>query len=162
MYSQFVLRPIRKEDNPQVAQVIRDVMTSYQCIGDGFSISDPEVDMMYEAYNHASSVFYIITDGDKVLGCGGIAPLEGGAADTCELKKMYFYPELRAKGYGRQLMETLLDDAKKLGYKKCYLETVDRMQRANQLYKKYGFEKLPAQQGHTGHSGCDTFYIRSL
>lgn len=160
--SELLLRKINKEDEPQVATLIREVMTSYGCVGEGYSIEDPEVDHMYDAYAHDKAIFYVIESKGRVLGCGGIAPLAGGDDNTCELKKMYFYPELRGQGYGKKLMDTLLQDAKELGFQKCYLETVERMHKANGLYKKYGFKKLCGQEGSTGHCGCDTFYERAL
>lgn len=158
----LVLREIQKTDEPQVATLIKEVMTSYGCVGEGFSIEDPEVNHMYESYNNDRAIFYVVENNGRILGCGGIAPLEGGDKNTCELKKMYFYPELREKGFGRKMMDTLLQDAKKIGFKTCYLETVERMHRANALYNKYGFKKLCGQEGNTGHCGCDTFYERPL
>jgi len=160
--SEIAIRPINQADNPAVADLIKKVMTSYKCVGEGYSIEDPEVNDMFGAYNDPRSIFYVIESEDKILGCGGIAQLAGGDEDVCELKKMYFYPELRGKGYGRKLMDLLLKDAPRLGYKKCYLETVERMQRANDLYNKYGFTKLSSQEGNTGHCGCDTFYIKEF
>ena len=56
----------------------------------------------------------------------------------------------------------LLEDAKRLGYKKCYLETVERMWQANSLYQKMGFKKLEAQMGDTGHGACEVFYACEL
>ena len=158
----MTLRKIEPNDNQQVAELIRKVMTSFQCVGEGYSIEDEEVNDMFSAYNNSRSTFYVITQEEKILGCGGIAPLAGGEVTTCELKKMYFYPELRGKGFGKKLMDRLIEDARNLGYQKCYLETVERMDRANHLYNKYGFEKLNAQAGNTGHCGCDTFYVKEL
>ena len=157
------IRKIEPSDNLQVKQVVIDVMSAYNCVGEGYSILDPELDNMYAAYSDNRSVFYVIShDHERILGCGGIAPLAGGDPEVCELKKMYFYPELRGKGYGRKLVELCLADAKALGYSQCYLETVERMHRANYLYSKFGFEKLCNQKGATGHSGCDTYYIKQL
>jgi putative acetyltransferase len=138
-------------------------MTSYACVGDGFSITDPEVDHMYEAYDNENSKFFVIADTDnKIYGCGGIGPLIGGPSTTCELKKMYFYESARGQGLGKQMMELCLATARQLGYTYCYLETVTRMERANHLYAKYGFTKLKTQIGGTGHSGCDTYYQKKL
>lgn len=159
----MTIRPIQPQDNLQVAQVIRTVMTSYACVGDGFSITDPEVDHMYQAYDNRKSKFFVIADTDnKIYGCAGIGPLVGGPTDTCELKKMYFYETARGRGLGKEMMELCLATALELGYTNCYLETVTRMQRANHLYTKYGFTQLEAQVGGTGHSGCDTFYMLAL
>lgn len=54
------MRPIRQEDNSQVEELIIKVMTEYQCIGDKYSSSDPEVKAMFEAYNNDKSAFFVI------------------------------------------------------------------------------------------------------
>ena len=160
---QLTIRAIQPHDNTQVANVIRSVMTSYNCVGQGFSITDPEVDQMYQAYDNDKSQFYVISNkNNEIYGCAGIGPLVGGPEDTCELKKMYFNKEARGLGLGKKMMELCLTTAKELGYTYCYLETVKHMERANHLYTKYGFKVLKSQQGGTGHSGCDTFYKREL
>jgi putative acetyltransferase len=44
------IRPSRCEDNSAIAEVIRQVMTEHGAVGEGYSIQDPEVDTMHEAY----------------------------------------------------------------------------------------------------------------
>lgn len=158
----FQLREIQKKDNPKVADVIRTVMTEYGCVGEGYSIEDPEVDCMFETYATPQSHYLVLLKNEKIVGCGGIAPLAGGDPTTCELKKMYFHSDARGAGMGTKMVATLLEKAKALGYKKCYLETVARMERANALYNKMGFRKLEAAEGNTGHGGCDSHYIQEL
>lgn len=160
----FKLRLILSKDNEQVAQIIRTVMTEFACVGEGYSILDPEVDNMAEAYSGDGSVFFVVENPEsgQVFGCGGIGPLAGGDGLTCELKKMYFLPELRGVGFGKKMVKTCLEKAKALGYRRCYLETVDRMVRANQLYKKMGFERIGGPMGATGHSSCDAWYMQEL
>ncbi len=158
----FEIRKIQKEDNPKVAEIIRTVMTEYECVGEGYSIEDPEVDCMFETYADARSHYLVLLKDGKIVGCGGVAKLEGGATDTCELKKMYFFSGARGAGMGTKMVSVLLEKAKELGYKKCYLETVARMKRANALYQKMGFEKLQGAEGNTGHCGCDSHYIREI
>jgi len=46
----FAIRPIETADNPAVAAIIRDVMTEFGAVGCTYSISDPEVHAMCEAY----------------------------------------------------------------------------------------------------------------
>ncbi len=158
----MTIREIQPADSQPVATLIRTVMTTYDCVGEDYSIQDAEVDDMYAAYNQPNSVYYVVVDQDKIVGGAGIAPLQGGQSDICELKKMYYYPEARGKGLGTKMMDLLLYEARNRGYKQCYLETVERMKVANKLYTKYGFEKLNAQKGDTGHCGCDTFYVKAL
>ena len=162
MSSDYILRPIQPEDNPQVANIIRQVMTEFGTVGEGYSINDPEVDQMYEAYHQPRARFYVIEHQGRILGCGGIAPLHGGGEEVCELKKMYFFPELRGLGWGKKLLRQCLADARQIGFRQCYLETVERMQQANTLYQKLGFNRLTAAMGATGHSSCEAWYVIDL
>lgn len=137
----LVFRRIEPQDIEQVAKLIRVVMTEFGCVGEGYSINDPEIDNMHQAYSREGSAFYVIEENGKVLGCGGIAPLEGADGQTCELRKMYFYPALRGKGWGKRMLVKCLESASEMGYKRCYLETVERMEQAVALYQKMGFVK---------------------
>ena len=158
----YEMRSIRPEDNAQVAQLIRTVMTEFGAVGPGYSIEDPEVDRMADVYTLPKRAFFVVVDGDRILGCGGVGPLVGADETICELKKMYFYPELRGLGYGKMMVEACLKTAKAFAYKTMYLETVARMEKANLLYQKMGFKKLDHFMGSTGHSACDLAYARSL
>ena len=158
----FIFRPIEKADNPAVATLIRTVMTEFGTVGEGYSIMDKEVDEMWENYTNEKSYFLVLLLDEKIVGCGGIGPLNGGNADTCELKKMYFYPEARGYGLGRQLVGKCLEKAKQLGYHICYLETVARMKQANKLYEKLGFQLLSQPMGTTGHSACDRQFAKQI
>ncbi len=160
----FILRRIQPDDNQQVAKTIRTVMTEFGAVGEGYSIMDPEVDSMFEAYGGSRSAFFVVAKNGtgEVLGCGGIGPLAGEEEGICELKKMYFFPELRGLGFGKKMVATCLEKAKELGYQRCYLETVDRMVQANHLYQKMGFEKIGGPMGATGHCGCDAWYVREV
>ncbi len=160
------IRPIKRSDHAIVANIIRDVMTEYGAVGPEYSIVDPEVDAMYQAYQEKGDVFYVVDSHAgghrEVLGCAGIAALKGGDKETCELQKMYFRPALRGTGTGTRLLRILLDDARRLGYRQCYLETLDRMEAARRLYLKHGFRAIDSPMGCTGHSGCNSWMIRSL
>lgn len=163
MIKNYRIRPIEPKDNAATARVIRTVMPEFDCVGAGYSIEDPEVDAMYENYDAPRSCFYVVVDeSDTAVGCGGIAPLAGEDGTICELKKMYFLPETRGCGFGRKLINLLIDDAKRFGFQQCYLETVTQMTAAQKLYAKAGFRKIPEHLGSTGHSGCDSFYLRNL
>jgi putative acetyltransferase len=158
----FTFRPIEKKDNPAVATLIRTVMTEFGTVGEGYSIMDKEVDEMWDNYTNDQSYFLVLLLNEKVVGCGGIGPLKGGDAKTCELKKMYFYSVARGYGLGQQLVEKCLEKAKVIGYQTCYLETVERMTQANKLYEKLGFNVLEKPMGCTGHSACDKQMARII
>ncbi len=162
LQSNYTIRLIQKQDNAQVSRLIRNVMTEFHAVGQGYSIDDPEVDDMSGNYRNKRSCYYVITIDDEVVGCGGIGPLAGGDRFTCELRKMFFLPEVRGLGLGRRLLLLLMDEARKRDYRRCYIETLDRMWRANELYQKNGFRLLEKPMGTTGHSSCDRWYLLNL
>lgn len=156
------IRPIRKSDNPAVARLIREVMTEFGAVGEGFSIVDPEVDSMYAAYRDKGSMYLVVERAEEILGSAGIGPLQGGEPGVCELQKMFFRPELRGIGMGYRLLARLMDEAKKRGYRCCYIETLTRMDQAVSLYRKFGFQELSQSLGATGHNSCDRWFALDL
>lgn len=152
------IRPVRATDSPQIAKIIRAVMPEFGASGQGFAIHDKEVDDIFAAYDHHRAAYFVCDDAGRLLGGGGVAPLEGGDPSICELKKMYFLPEGRGKGLGQQVLAKCLEAAKKIGFKTCYLETFNTMTDAMKLYEKNGFQRISGPMGNTGHFACDTFY----
>lgn len=156
------MRPIEKRDNAQMARIIRAVLTEHGCTGPGFAIHDPEVDHMFETYQLSRSAFFVVEQDGIIAGGGGVAPLKGGEDDVCELQKFYFLPDYRGMGYGRLVLNTSLDAAKRFGFKRCYLETLPFMKSATALYESAGFKQIAGPMGATGHHGCDRWYIKEL
>lgn len=156
------IRPIRPADDAAVASIIRAVMPEFGASGPGFAIHDPEVAAMSGAYDRPGAAYFVVTDGERVVGGGGVAPLEGGDPGTCELRKMYFLPEIRGKGLGERLLRRCLQAARDLGYRRVYLETLTGMDAAQRLYEKVGFQRISCAEGKTGHFGCDRFYAMNL
>lgn len=156
------IRKIAPSDNPYVSKIIKTVMPEFGASGQGFAIHDTEVNNMFEAYSGVRCSYFVCEINGLVVGGGGVAPLQGGDENTCELKKMYFLPEGRNKGLGQQVLTACLQAAKELGFEYCYLETFNTMNSAMKLYEKNGFVKIPGPLGNTGHFACDIFYKRSL
>lgn len=160
--SEPLIRPIRATDDAAVAAIIREVTASFGATGPRYSSSDPEVGAMSAAYDGARSACFVLEQGGRVLGCGGIAPLAGGEPDVCELRKMYLLPEARGRGLGERMLRHCLEAARAHGYRRCYLETLSGMETAQKLYLKTGFVRLAGPLGMTGHSGCNRHYLLEL
>ena len=161
-HAAFTIRPIEPRDDITVAAIIRTVMPEFGACGSGFAINDPEVDWMHRAYSAPRCAYFVVERNGVVEGGGGVAPLEGGDAGTCELRKMYFLPSLRGLGAGAALMSRCLATARDLGFRRCYLETLSGMDAAMRLYERSGFHRIDGPMGATGHGGCNTFYLREL
>lgn len=158
----FLLRPIEPRDDAAVAAIIRAVMPEFGAGGEGFAIHDAEVDAMCETYAKPRSAYFVVEIDGRVVGGGGVAPLENGETDVCELRKMYFLPEARGFGAGNAMIVRCLEAAWAAGFRRCYIETLTGMDAAQALYRKHGFAALCAPMGNTGHHGCDRWFIRDL
>ena len=137
-------------------------MPEFGADGPGFAIHDAEVGAMSAAYGRPGCAYFVVEMAGQVVGGAGVAPLEGGDPKTCELRKMYFLPELRGRGMGAKMLRHCLRAAKELGYETCYLETLTGMDAAKHLYKKVGFKPLSKAMGNTGHFSCDAYYALRL
>jgi putative acetyltransferase len=157
-----LIREIRKEDNKAIAAIIKTVMPEFGASGDGFAIHDNEVQDMFSAYSRPRCKYFVFEFEGKIVGGGGVAPLDGGDPSTCELKKMYFTPIARGKGWGQLVLTKSLQAARELGFEYCYLETFNTMGGAMKLYEKNGFQPLGSPIGNTGHFSCDRFYKLKL
>lgn len=158
----MTLRAIEKKDNPQLARLLHAVLIEMGVPKTGTAYEDPELDAMFEAYQHPQSAYFVIEVADKVIGGAGIAPLRKGGNGVCELQKMYFSPEARGKGWGAKVMAHCLDFAQKQGFLQCYIETLPSMLAAQKLYKKTGFQYLENPMGATGHTNCSVWMLKQL
>ena len=158
----YNIRKIEKQDNQQVAQLIRFVFDELEIPKVGTAYEDPYLDLMFEEYNKPRSVYYVVENNGKIVGCAGIAQLENEAETICELQKMYFLPETRGMGIGSEMMQLCLASAKNFEFEKCYLETMPFMLDAQKLYKKVGFENLTSPMGSTGHVSCPVWMLKDF
>ncbi len=159
---EYVLRPLTKADNSQVADVIRKVSAEYGLTADkGYGVADPTLDDMYSVYDQQGAAYWVVEYQGKIVGGGGFAPL-AGEPNVCELQKMYFLPQTRGHGLAKRIVALSLQLAKQFGYQQCYLETTECLREAVGLYEKLGFEHLDAPLGQTGHDACEVVMLKTL
>jgi len=157
-----IIRKIEPKDNADVARVIRTVLIEHNVPKVGTAYADASLDCMFETYTKANSVYYVVERGADIIGGAGIAPLENGPADTCELQKMYFLNEARGLGMGSKMIAACLASARDFGFSRCYLETMPYMEAAQKLYTNIWFHYLDKPMGDTGHSCCPVWMIKEL
>jgi putative acetyltransferase len=160
----YQIRTIQIQDNPSIAQVIREVSKEFGLAPEsGFAVADPILDDLYQVYAQPNAQYWIIEDANgRVVGGGGLSPLQGDAT-VLEIQKMYFLPELRGLGFAKKILERCFEFAQQQGFQSCYLETTQDLWQAIKLYEKLGFEHLSQPKGNTGHSHvCEVWMLKTL
>jgi len=82
----------------------------------------------------------------RVVGCCALLPHGTGCL---EIGKMAVAEDVRGLGVGKKILAYAVGTARRLGAKKLYLETNDRLQNAIHLYKQAGFRRLAPEEVQT-------------
>ena len=158
----MLIRCINDTDNKSISKILREVLVEMEIPKKGSAFQDPELDKMFETYQHPRSVYYVIEYNKQILGGAGISELREGSSEICELQKMYFHKSIRGKGLGDKMIDKCLTFAIKSNFSKCYIETMPNMISAQKLYLKKGFEYIDKPMGNTGHTACPVWMLKNL
>ena len=82
----------------------------------------------------------VVYEADQAVGCAAMKEYE---KSVMEIKRMFVLQSKRGLGIAGKILFELEVWAKELGYKKCILETGDKMVEAIGLYKKHHFKQRP-------------------
>lgn len=159
---EIVIRPIQQNDNPYIAKIIRATLEEFDANKPGTVYYDASTDHLYELFQAKRSAYFIAEANGEIMGGGGYFHSEGLPQDTCELVKMYLLPDSRGKKIGASIILKSMEEARKDGFTKMYLETMPELKRAISAYEKFGFEYLNGPMGNTGHCGCSVWMCKDL
>jgi putative acetyltransferase len=156
------IRPIRPEDNPALAAIIRDTFREFGLAKPGTAFYDKALDDMYASFQLPGSRYHVGFVDGHIAGGAGIYPSAGLPPTVCELVKMYLIPSVRGIGLGSLLIDECLDTARRLGYRQVYIETMPEFGKAISVYEKRGFHHLDGALGNTGHYRCSVWLLKDL
>lgn len=72
----------------------------------------------------------------KAAGCVALHRL---SEDVCEMKRLYVRDDYKGMGIGRALIAGIISEAKQMHYDVMRLDTLPTMQKAQDLYRSFGF-----------------------
>ena len=110
----------------------------------GFSLCfqnfDQELKNLPGDYAPPDGRLLLAVENDDLAGCIALRKL---GDQVCEMKRLFVRPAYRATGLGRTLVESLIDEARKLGYTQMRLDTIPgKMDKAIALYQSIGFVEI--------------------
>lgn len=79
----IVIREIKKEDNQQIAAVIRDVFITDNFPKTGTAFADIQLDFMFEAYYKPRATYFVVENEGKIIDGAGISQLESSTDNIC-------------------------------------------------------------------------------
>ena len=150
--------PIAREHDAAVAGLVRSNLKAYGLDIPGTAYFDEALDRLSEFYDRPGRAYFVLIDGDKVVGGVGLAEFDG---DCCELQKLYLADGAKHRGLGYRLTLFIEEKARQLGYSRIYIETHSSLKAAIKLYERMGYELIPPPPSVV-HSTMDRFYIKSL
>ena len=92
-------------------------------------------------YKSPAGCMLLAETADGYAGCVALRPLQN---NICEMKRLFVIPKYQGCGIGRALAEAVIGDARKQGYQRMRLDTVESMKAAQGLYFSLGFKTIEA------------------
>jgi GNAT superfamily N-acetyltransferase len=87
---------------------------------------------------------WLAEDGGKLVGCVAIVEESAG---TAQLRWFLVIPAARKRGLGRRLLQTAVEVARRMNYRRIGLWTVSALTGAAKLYRAAGFHRVEVIPG---------------
>ena len=136
---------IRIVDGKPYLDQVKELIQEYtKWLGRDLSFQnlDKELADIGEKYTMPNGELLVVVDDNGVV-LGMVAYYQHSDI-SCEMKRLYVPPEGRGHALGNRLIESIMDHAKASVYKEMVLDTIEALQAAILLYKKYGFVECEA------------------
>jgi ribosomal protein S18 acetylase RimI-like enzyme len=101
-----------------------------------------DMDDIQKSYFENGGIFLGMFEDGEMICTGAIRRIDD---ETCELKRLWLLSEYHGQGLGYRMLQELLAIARKMGYKRVWLETDPVAQsRALEFYQQAGFYEIPS------------------
>jgi ribosomal protein S18 acetylase RimI-like enzyme len=133
---------LAQAETPEQIEEVRRLLCEYEAsLGVSLCFQDFERELaeLPGEYAPPGGRLLLALEAGHAVGCVALRRLDD---ETCEMKRLYLEPGFRGRGAGRWLALAIIDEARKIGYKKMRLDTLASMQEAIALYESLGFKPI--------------------
>ena len=134
------IRPAEAGDIPEVRAMLKEYV-DWIGLDLAFQEIDSELDGLPGDYAPPLGALLVASDGGLLVGMIGLRPIDDR---ICEMKRLFVRPEARGRGLARQLIDSILAQARRLKYQEIRLDTLPMMGDAQNLYVAMGFADIEA------------------
>lgn len=106
-----------------------------------FQDFEQELNSLPGKYAEPDGRLYIAYLNDTVAGCIALRRYDESSS---ELKRLFIRNGFRDLGISKCLIQRVIQDALDIGYKTIYLDTLETMKPAINLYQSFGFQEIQA------------------
>lgn len=143
----IIIEPLQEGEEWSACDIIRRNLQDYDEAGTVLASTFRRLDAFQAVYTSHGARYLIAKDQVReglAVGGVGVGPLHGLPPEegVGEIRDLVLEPSYRGRGIGSRLLKRALAEAKKLGYKRLYLETTPQMENARQLFLRYGFRPV--------------------
>ena len=97
---------------------------------------DAELAGLPGEYAAPAGALLVAEEDGEIAGCVALRSLGNGA---CEMKRMFVRSDFHGRGLGNLLGRAIVDEGRRLGYRRMLLDTGPDQREAQGLYRKLGF-----------------------
>jgi ribosomal protein S18 acetylase RimI-like enzyme len=140
-------RGFREKDRAQIVALLREYWAALD-VPVCFQGFDGELEGLPGPYAPPGGEMILARDSlsGELVGCVALRPVPD-TPDMCEMKRLYVRPSARGTGLGRTLAVAAMDEGRRLGYGRMFLDTLPSLTAAQALYRSLGFRQTGMGDG---------------
>jgi len=135
---------ISRASTPEDIAAVRRLFGEYAGSLDvdlGYQGFEAELAGLPGKYAPPTGALLIARGSGEAVGCVALRALD--RPGICEMKRLYVTPGGRGNSLGRRLVEAIIHEAQRLGYREMWLDALPSFRAATALYRSVGFVDMP-------------------
>ena len=142
-----VIETMVSNDEAAVVELIRRNLSCFDKRAQVVASTHQRLRKFFEVYKRKGCRLYVVkprSHSEEPIGCIGLGPLHGLSMSegVGEIRDLVVEVHYRGRGLASKLLHLCITDAKKMGYKRLYLESSPDMIKAHRLFRRAGFKPV--------------------